>query len=138
MAQKNMELLLSNILGDTAIQQQDIKDDNPPETIREDRSKDVRRRHLKRNNMKMKKLLSVAVLLILMATPLVLASCSNDDLTEDIEDSGTKLDVWIEPCHIKGANQMKRIFNIASQITSCRQVSLIILGTFAKVSNWAS
>lgn len=52
----------------------------------------------------MKKLLSVAVLLILMATPLVLASCSNDDLTEDIEDSGTKLDVWIEPCHIKGAN----------------------------------
>lgn len=54
--------------------------------------------------MKMKKLLSVAVLLILMATPLVLVSCSNDDLTEDIEESGTKLDVWIEPCHIKGAN----------------------------------
>lgn len=54
--------------------------------------------------MKMKKFLSVAVLLILMATPLVLTSCNNDDLTEDIENTGTKLDVWIEPCHIKGAN----------------------------------
>jgi len=54
--------------------------------------------------MKIKKLLSVAILLILMTTPLVLTSCSNDNLTEDIEDTGTKLDVWIEPCHIKGAN----------------------------------
>lgn len=45
MAQKNMELLLGNILGDTAIQQQDIKDGNPPETTREDRSKEVRRRN---------------------------------------------------------------------------------------------
>lgn len=50
MAQKNMELLLGNILGDTAIQQQDIKDDNPPETISEDRSKDVRRRNVDRTS----------------------------------------------------------------------------------------
>ncbi|CDA75148.1 putative uncharacterized protein [Bacteroides sp. CAG:530] len=54
--------------------------------------------------MKMKKFLSNAILLILMATPLAFTSCGDDDPTEVIENPETKLDVWIEPYHVKGAN----------------------------------
>lgn len=35
--------------------------------------------------MKMKKYLSIAILLMLMATPLVFTSCGGDDLVEGIE-----------------------------------------------------
>ena len=54
--------------------------------------------------MKMKKYLSIAILLMMMASQVVFTSCGNDDPTEDIGNSEIKLDVWTEPFHIMGAN----------------------------------
>lgn len=54
--------------------------------------------------MKMKKYLSIAILLMMMASPVVFTSCGNDDPMEDVESPETKLDVWTEPFHIMGAN----------------------------------
>ena len=54
--------------------------------------------------MKMKKYLSIAILLMLMATPLVFTSCGGDDLVEDIENQEPTAEIWIEPFHIKGAS----------------------------------
>ena len=54
--------------------------------------------------MKMKKYLSIAILLMMMASPVVFTSCGNDDPMEEVESPETKLDVWTEPFHIMGAN----------------------------------
>lgn len=54
--------------------------------------------------MKMKKYLSIAILLLMMASPVVFTSCGNDDPMEEVENPETKLDVWTEPFHIMGAN----------------------------------
>lgn len=54
--------------------------------------------------MKMKKYLSIAILLMMMASPVVFTSCGNDDSMEEVENPETKLDVWTEPFHIMGAN----------------------------------
>lgn len=54
--------------------------------------------------MKMKKYLSIAILLMMMSSPAVFTSCGNDDLMEKVESPETKLDVWTEPYHIMGAN----------------------------------
>ena len=54
--------------------------------------------------MKMKKYLSIAILLMLMATPLVFTSCGGDDLVEGIENQEPTTEIWIEPYHIKGAS----------------------------------
>ena len=54
--------------------------------------------------MKMKKYLSIAILLMMMASPVVFTSCGNDDPMEEVESPETKLDVWTEPYHIMGAN----------------------------------
>lgn len=54
--------------------------------------------------MKMKKYLSIAILLMLMATPLVFTSCGGDDLVEGIENQEPTAEIWIEPYHIKGAS----------------------------------
>lgn len=54
--------------------------------------------------MKMKKYLSIAILLMMMASPVVFTSCGNDDPMEEVENPETKLDVWTEPFHIMGAN----------------------------------
>lgn len=43
--------------------------------------------------MKMKKYLSIAILLMMMASPVVFTSCGNDDPTEDIGNPETKRDV---------------------------------------------
>lgn len=51
----------------------------------------------------MKKYLSIAILLMLMATPLVFTSCGGDDLVEGIENQEPTTEIWIEPYHIKGA-----------------------------------
>ena len=44
--------------------------------------------------MKMKKYLSIAILLMMMALPVVFTSCGNDDPMEEVENPETKLDVW--------------------------------------------
>lgn len=54
--------------------------------------------------MKMKKYLSIAILLMMMASPVVFTSCGNDDPMEEVESPETKLDVWTEPFHIMGTN----------------------------------
>lgn len=54
--------------------------------------------------MKMNKYLSIAILLMLMATPLVFTSCGGDDLVEGIENQEPTAEIWIEPYHIKGAS----------------------------------
>ena len=54
--------------------------------------------------MKKKNYLSIAILLMLMASPVIFTSCGNDEPTEDIESPETKLDVWTEAFHIMGAN----------------------------------
>ena len=51
--------------------------------------------------MKMKKYLSIAILLMLMATPLVFTSCGGDDLVEDIENQEPTAEIWIEPFPLK-------------------------------------
>ena len=43
--------------------------------------------------MKMKKYLSIAILLMMMASPVVFTSCDNDDPMEEVENPETKLDV---------------------------------------------
>ena len=52
----------------------------------------------------MKKYLSIAILLMMMASPVVFTFCGNDDPMEEVESPETKLDVWTEPYHIMGAN----------------------------------
>lgn len=52
--------------------------------------------------MKMKKNLSIAILLMMMASPVVFTSCGNDDPMEEVDSPETKLDVWTEPFHIMG------------------------------------
>ena len=53
--------------------------------------------------MKMKKYLSIASLLMMMASPVVFTSCGNDDSMAEVDSQETKLDVWTEPYHIMGA-----------------------------------
>ena len=44
--------------------------------------------------MKMKKYLSIAILLMMMALPVVFTSCGNDDPMGEVESPETKLDGW--------------------------------------------
>ena len=67
--------------------------------------------------MKMKKYLSIAILLMLMTTPLVFTSCGGDDLVEDIENQEPTAEIWIEPFHIKGASVEEVKSYMASRIS---------------------
>ena len=73
--------------------------------------------------MKMKKYLSIAILLMMMASPVVFTSCGNDDPTEDIGNPETKLDVWTEPFHIMGANVDEVKSYMAQSMKRYRQVA---------------
>ena len=73
--------------------------------------------------MKMKKYLSIAILLMMMASPVVFTSCGNDDPTEDIGNPETKLDVWTEPFHIMGANLDEVKSYMAQSMKRYRQVA---------------
>ena len=76
--------------------------------------------------MKMKKYLSIAILLMLMATPLVFTSCGGDDLVDGIENQKPTAEIWIEPYHIKGASVEDVKSYMASRInhfTMSEQVS---------------
>lgn len=73
--------------------------------------------------MKMKKYLSIAILLMMLASPVVFASCGNDDPMEEVESPETKLDVWIEPYHIMGANVDEIKSYMAQSMKRYRQVA---------------
>ena len=51
----------------------------------------------------MKKYFSFAIIAFIMAVPLVLTSCGEDDILDDVEDLQPELKVWTEPYHIEGA-----------------------------------
>jgi hypothetical protein len=73
--------------------------------------------------MKMKKYLSIAFLLLMMASPVVFTSCGNDDPMEEVESPETKLDVWTEPYHIMGANVDEVESYMAQSMKRYRQVA---------------
>ena len=73
--------------------------------------------------MKMKKYLSIAILLMMMASPVVFTSCGNDDPMEEVESPETKLDVWTEPFHIMGANVDEVNSYMAQSMKRYRQVA---------------
>ena len=73
--------------------------------------------------MKMKKYLSIAILLMMMASPVVFTSCGNDDPMGEVENPETKLDVWTEPFHIMGANVDEVKSYMAQSMKRYRQVA---------------
>ena len=73
--------------------------------------------------MKMKKYLLIAILLMMMASPVVFTSCGNDDPMEEVESPETKLDVWTEPYHIMGANVDEVKSYMAQSMKRYRQVA---------------
>lgn len=73
--------------------------------------------------MKMKKYLSTAILLLMMASPVVFTSCGNDDPMEEVESPETKLDVWTEPYRIMGANVDEVKSYMAQSMKRYRQVA---------------
>ena len=73
--------------------------------------------------MKMKKYLSIDILLMMMASPVVFTSCGNDDPMEEVESPETKLDVWTEPYHIMGANVDEVKSYMAQSMKRYRQVA---------------
>ena len=73
--------------------------------------------------MKMKKYLSIAILLLMMASPVVFTSCGNDDPMEEVESPETKLDVWTEPYHIMAANVDEVKSYMAQSMKRYRQVA---------------
>lgn len=83
---------------------------------------------MKLNNIKTKsheneKYLSIAILLMMMASPVVFTSCGNDDPMEEVESPETKLDVWTEPFHIMGANVDEVKSYMAQSMKRYRQVA---------------
>ena len=71
----------------------------------------------------MKKYLSIAILLMMMASPVVFTSCGNDDPMEEVESPETKLDVWTEPYHIMGVNVDEVKSYMAQSMKRYRQVA---------------
>ena len=71
----------------------------------------------------MKKYLSIAIILMMMASPVVFTSCDNDDPMEEVESPETKLDVWTEPYHIMGANVDEIKSYMAQSMKRYRQVA---------------
>lgn len=51
----------------------------------------------------MRKYLSIAILSLMMASPLVFTSCGDDDIADDVEMIESELKVWVEPYHLRGA-----------------------------------
>ena len=47
--------------------------------------------------MNMKKYFSFAIVVFLMAVPLVLTSCGKDNILDDVEELQPELKVWTEP-----------------------------------------
>ena len=71
----------------------------------------------------MKKYLSIAILQMMMASPVVFTSCGNDDPMEEVENPKTKLGVWTEPFHVMGANMDEVKSYMAQSMKRYRQVA---------------
>ena len=52
----------------------------------------------------MKRIIPIAIISLLMASPMVMSSCRNDDLQEMVENNETPATEWTEPFHVKGAS----------------------------------
>ena len=50
--------------------------------------------------MNMNKYFSFAIVVFLMAVPLVLTSCGKDNILDDVEELQPELKVWTEPYHV--------------------------------------
>ena len=53
--------------------------------------------------MNMNKYFSFAIVVFLMAVPLVLTSCGKDNILDDVEELQPELKVWTEPYHVEGS-----------------------------------
>lgn len=51
----------------------------------------------------MNKYFSFAIVVFLMAVPLVLISCGKDNILDDVEELQPELKVWTEPYHVEGS-----------------------------------
>lgn len=54
--------------------------------------------------MNMNKYFSFAIVVFLMAVPLVLTSCGKDNILDDVEELQPELKVWTEPYYIEGSS----------------------------------
>lgn len=52
----------------------------------------------------MKRIIPIAIISLLMASTMVVSSCSNDDLQKLVENNETPVTEWTEPFHVKGAS----------------------------------
>lgn len=73
--------------------------------------------------MKMKKYLSIAILLMMMALPVVFTSCGNDDPMGGGRESGNKTGRLDSPFHIMGANVDEVKSYMAQSMKRYRQVA---------------
>lgn len=83
--------------------------------------------------MNVNKYFSFAIVVFLMAVPLVLTSCGKDNILEDAEGLQPELKVWTEPYHIEGSSiddvknymdfSMKR-YGLASETTISSSIKL--------------
>ena len=53
--------------------------------------------------MNVNKYFSFAIVVFLMAVPLVLTSCGKDNILDDVEELQPELKVWTEPYHVEGS-----------------------------------
>lgn len=53
--------------------------------------------------MNMNKYFSFAIVVFLMAVPLVLTSCGKDNILDDVEELQPELKVWTEPYHVESS-----------------------------------
>jgi hypothetical protein len=83
--------------------------------------------------MNVNKYFSFAIVVFLMAVPLVLTSCGKDNILDDVEELQPELKVWTEPYHIEGSSiddvknymdfSMKR-YGLASETTISSSIQL--------------
>ena len=53
--------------------------------------------------MNVNKYFLFAIVVFLMAVPLVLTSCGKDNILDDVEELQLELKVWTEPYHVEGS-----------------------------------
>lgn len=83
--------------------------------------------------MNMKKYFSFAIVVFLMAVPLVLTSCGKDNILDDVEELQPELKVWTEPYYVEGSTidevknymefSMKR-YDLVSETTIAESIQL--------------
>ena len=73
--------------------------------------------------MKMKKNLSIAIFLMMIASPVLFTSCGIDEPMEEVENLETKMVLWTELFHIMGANVDEVKSYMAQSMKRYRQVA---------------